>query len=68
MFVRSSRDSESQDATKLTSALKDSRNHSLMKMMTLCICLVAITIFLSDNVDIEAHWCLQNQSVDVKFC
>ena len=49
MFVRTSRDSESQDATKITSALADSRNYSLMKMMTLYICLAATTIFLSGS-------------------
>ena len=40
-------DSESQDATKITSALADSRIYSFMKMMTLYMRIVAITIFLS---------------------
>ena len=47
MFVRTSRDSESQDATEKSSTLAGSRNYSLMKMMTLYISLGAKTISLS---------------------
>ena len=39
-----SMDSENQDATKVTSALAESRI-SFMKMMTLDICMVVITMF-----------------------
>ena len=46
-FVRTSMDSESQDATKIMSALEDPRIYSFMKIMTLYMCIVAITIFLS---------------------
>ena len=38
-------DSESQDATKITSAPADSLIYSLMKMMKLYMCIVAATIF-----------------------
>ena len=78
MFVRTSMDSESQDAKKITSALADTRIFSFMKMMTLYMCIVAcnnfsqcLTFLFSkccDNVDIKAHWCLQNQSVDETLC
>ena len=47
MCVRTSVDSERQDAAKTTSALADSRICSFMKMMTLYIFVVVITIFLS---------------------
>ena len=47
IFVRTSMGSESQHATKITSALADSRIYSLMEMMTLSMCIVAKTIFLS---------------------
>ena len=47
MFVRTSMDSETQDATKITSALADPRICSFMKMMTLDMHMNAITIFLS---------------------
>ena len=47
MFVRTSMDSESQDATIITSALADPRIYSSMKMMTLDMHMNAITIFLS---------------------
>ena len=47
MFVRTPMDSENQDATKITSALADSRICSFVKMMTLYMCMVAATIFLS---------------------
>ena len=46
MFVRTPMGSENQDATKITSALADSRICSFAKMMTLYMCMVA-TIFLS---------------------
>ena len=46
MFVRTSMGSEGQDATKITSALADWRIYSFVKMMTLYMCIVAITIFL----------------------
>ena len=52
MFVRTLMDSESQDATEITSALADSRI-SIMKMMTLYMCTVVITIFLSDSPSIS---------------
>ena len=78
MFVKTSMDSESQDATNLTSALTDSRIYSFMNMMTLYMCIVAKNHFSQyptflffqccDNVDIKSHWFLQNQSVDEKFC
>ena len=78
MFVRTSMDSEGQDATKITSALKDSRIYSFTKMMTLHMCIVEVTIFsqcltfLSSqccgNVDVKTRWSLQNQSFDEKFC
>ena len=38
-------DSESQDATKITSALADARIYSSMKMMTLVMYMIAIIIF-----------------------
>ena len=47
MFVRTSMDSESQDATKIPYALADSRIYSFTKMMTLNMCIVEVTIFLS---------------------
>ena len=47
MFVRTSMDSESQDATKITSALADPRICSFMKMMTLGMHMNAFTNFLS---------------------
>ena len=76
MFVRTSMDSESHDATKITYALQDPRIYASMKLLTLDMCFVAITIFLSDSlfsqccgtVDIRTRWCVQNQSVDEKFC
>ena len=77
MFVGASMDSESQDATKITSALADSRIYSFMKMMTLYKCSVALTVFsqclnFSSSVltmsTSRPHWCLQNQSVEEKFC
>ena len=40
-------DSESQDATKMTSALADPHIYSFMKMMTLDMHMIAKTIFLS---------------------
>ena len=45
MFVKTSMDSESQDATNLTSALTDSRIYSFMNMMTLDMHMNAINIF-----------------------
>ena len=45
MFVGTSMDSESQDATKITSALADPRIYSSIKMMTVDMYMVAITIF-----------------------
>ena len=52
MFVRTLTDSENQDATKITSALADSRIYFSWTMVsflvrTLCLCLVLMTIFLS---------------------
>ena len=47
MLVRTSMDSESQDATKITSALADPRIYSSMKKMTLDMHMNAIIIFLS---------------------
>ena len=47
MFVRTSMDSESQDATIITSAPSDPRIYSSMKMMTLDMHMNAITICLS---------------------
>ena len=46
MFVRTSMDSESQDATIITSALADPLIYSSMKMMTLDMHMNAVTIFL----------------------
>ena len=46
MCVRTSMDSESQDATKITSALADPRIYSSMQMMTRDMHMNAITIFL----------------------
>ena len=40
-------DSGSQDATKIPSALTDSRIYSVTKMITLYMCIVKVTIFLS---------------------
>ena len=40
-------DSENEDATKITSALADSRIYSSMKMLTLDMCMVVITLSLS---------------------
>ena len=47
MFAITSMDSESQDATKITSALADPRIYSSMKMITLDMHVSAFTIFLS---------------------
>ena len=47
MVVRISMDSENQDATKITSALVDSRIFSPMKMLTLTMSMVFLTISLS---------------------
>ena len=47
MFVRTSMDSGSQDATKIPCALTDSRIYSFTKMITLYMCIVKVTIFLS---------------------
>ena len=47
MFARTSMDSESQAATKFTSALADPRFYSSMKMMPLDMHLIAFTICLS---------------------
>ena len=78
MFVRTSMDSGSRDATKIPSALTDSRIHSFTKMMTLYMCIVAKTIFSQcltflffqccGNVDVKTRWSLQNQSLDEEFC
>ena len=75
MFVRTSMGSESQDATKITSALSDPHIYSFMKMMTLYMCVDVRTIFLSVSpsfspsfVKLSTHRCLQNQSVDEKLC
>ena len=46
MFVRTSLDSENQEAAKITSALAESRIYSFMKMMTLYMC-IDINIFLN---------------------
>ena len=40
-------DSENEDAAKTTSAFADPRIYSFMRMMTLYMCMVAISIFLS---------------------
>ena len=47
MFVRTSFDSGSQDATKIPCALTDSRIYSFTKMITLYMCIVKVTIFIS---------------------
>ena len=67
-FVRTSMDSESQDATKITSALADSRICSSVKMVTLDIHMNAIIIFSvshllfsSGNDDIKTPWCLHDK-------
>ena len=54
MFERASIDAESRDATKITSALADSRIYSFMKMMTLNMCIVAFTIFLSVSLSFSS--------------
>ena len=46
MFVSTSMDSESEDATQITSALADPRIYSFMKMLTLDMYMFAVTIFL----------------------
>ena len=46
MFLRTSMDSESQDATKITSTLADSRIYSFTKIMTIYMCIVKVIIFL----------------------
>ena len=78
MFVRTSMDSGSQDATKIPSALTDSRIHSFTKMITLYMCILKVTIFLSvslsfffqccGNVDVKTRWSLQNLSLDEELC
>ena len=68
LFVRIFMDSESQDATKITSALTDSRTYSFTKMMTLYMCIVEAIVFVSvslfsqccDKVDVKTRWSLQN--------
>ena len=47
MFVRTSMDSESQDATKITSALAGPRISSSVKMITQDMHMNGITMFLS---------------------
>ena len=47
MFVRTSMDSEVKMPRKITSAVADSRIYSFTKMMTLYMCIVEVTIFLS---------------------
>ena len=54
MFVRTSMDSESQDATKIPSALTDSRIYSFTKMITLYMCIVKVTIFLSVSLSFSS--------------
>ena len=68
MFVKTSMDSESQDATNLTSVLTDSRIYSFMNMMTLYMRIVAI-IFCSQYPTFLLFQCCDN--VDIKptgFC
>ena len=55
MFVRTSMDSESLDATRITSAPADSRIYASMKMMTLDMHMHVITIFLSVSPSISCN-------------
>ena len=60
MFARTSMDSESQDSTKITFALADSRIYSFTKMVTFYMCIVKVTIFLrvslSFSPSVVAMW------------
>ena len=47
-------DSESQDATKIPYALTDSRIYSFTKMITLYMCIVKVTIFLSVSLSFSS--------------
>ena len=81
MFVRTHTYFENQDATKITSALADSRIYSSWTMVsflvkTLCLCLVlypfsqCFTFFsqLRDHVIIKTDWCWQSKQMDTEFC
>ena len=66
MFVRTPMVFESQDATKITSALADSFIYLFTKVMRLYMCMVVHCFILRfsqccDNADIKAHWCLQSE-------
>ena len=60
---RSSMDSESQDATKITSALANSRIHSFTKMMTLYMCVVAIFLRVSHFLSLPVLWQCRRQDL-----
>ena len=68
MFVRTSMHSESQDATKITSALADPRIYSFMKMMTLYMCMVVINIFLSASPSFSSSVVTMSTSRPIGFC
>ena len=55
MFARTSIGSESQDATKIPYALTDSRIYSFTKMITLYMCIVKVTIFLSVSLSLSSR-------------
>ena len=70
---------ESQDTTKISSALADSRtiySWSVVSLLvrTLCLCMALMTIFLSvisfsqlcDHVIVRTHWCWQSEQMDTE--
>ena len=68
MFVRTSMDSESQDATKITSALAGPRIYSSMKMMTLDMHINDITIFLSVSSSFSSNVVTKTTSRPTGVC
>ena len=60
--------SESQDATKITSALADSRMYSFMKMMTLYMLVVVINIFLSFSLSCSPSVVTMSTSTPTGVC
>ena len=67
-LLKTSMDSESQDATKMTSALADSRIYSYMNMMTLYMCIVAVAIFLSVSLSFSSNVVTISTSMPTGVC
>ena len=55
MFVRTSMDSQSQDATKITSALAGPRTYSSVKVITLDMHMNGVIIFLSFSLSLSSN-------------